>query len=174
METKRTLIARRQPHHNNVIRVFSVGFRRNELHDLIVDDACIRVIDGSVPTKQQLRVIVLIKICLEEELAELGVRIDDIWNSFGRVESSDLHNVIACRPLKFMHLLFRTQATEFAHIVLRIPRVKVLVEPVKPIDAFVNMHVLAIRRQQAHMSVAAPNNASFSVGTSLGTNLLTG
>jgi hypothetical protein len=52
-----------------------VRFRRKLLHDLVVDDAGIRIIDGTMPAEKQLRMLLFSKIgrALLEEVAELVV-----------------------------------------------------------------------------------------------------
>lgn len=49
---ERTLIAGRKPHDNDVLGVFFVRFRGNDLHHLIVDDASIGIINGTMTTNQ--------------------------------------------------------------------------------------------------------------------------
>lgn len=77
------MIAGRQSHHDDVLCVLDVRLGVDELHHLVVDDACIRVVDGAVATDQQLWVLVLAELgCLGlEEFTELGVRIDNIGDT---------------------------------------------------------------------------------------------
>ena len=52
--------------------------------------------------------------------------------TFSRIESCNLHDVIAFGPLERVHLFLDTQTTELAHVVLRIPSVQILVKTVEP------------------------------------------
>ena len=134
-EGKRTLIARRKPHHNDILGVLFVIIGCNQVHDLIVDDACIRVIDGTVTTDQELRCLFIRRLAsILQELAKARVRVDDVGDALGGIEPCDLDNVIALRPLEFVHLLLEAQATELAHIELRVPWVEVLVQSVEPMQ----------------------------------------
>jgi hypothetical protein len=94
----------------------------------------IGVVDGSVPTDQQLRVLILSQVRLSrlQEAAEPRVRVDDVRNSLRRIKASDLNDVLANRPLQLVHLFFHTHVAEFSHVEGRIPRVKVLVQTIEP------------------------------------------
>lgn len=41
--------------------------------------------------------------------------------TFGRIEASNLDDIITFWPFQLIHLLLGTKAAEFAHVVLRIP-----------------------------------------------------
>ena len=132
---ERTLITRWDPHDNDILRVLLVIVGRDQVQDLIVDDASIRVIDGTVTTDQELGRLFLGGLAgLLQELAKARVGVDDVGDTLGRIEPCDLDDVIAGRPLQLVHLLFDTQAAELAHIVLRIPWGKVLVQPIEPAE----------------------------------------
>lgn len=96
--------------------------------------AYIGIVHRSVPTDQQLRVLILAQVRLRglQEAAEPNVRVDHIRNSLCRVKASNLHDIVARRPLQLIHLLFRTQVAEFSHVEGRIPMVEVLVQTVQP------------------------------------------
>jgi hypothetical protein len=55
----------------------------NQLHDLIVDDAGVGIVDSSVTANQQLRVLFLsgVERFLVEENAEFSIGVDDIGNT---------------------------------------------------------------------------------------------
>lgn len=106
------LIARRQPHHNNIVGVFSVLFRVYQLYNFIIDDAGIRIVDSTMATDQQLRDVVLIGRMVE--LPEARVGINDIGDTLCRVKASDLNEVFSCRPLQLDHLLLDTKRAELA------------------------------------------------------------
>lgn len=57
-----TLIAGWQSHYNNVFDVSLVWLAVELVHDLVVDDAGIGIIDGTVTAKQKLRVLIIRKI----------------------------------------------------------------------------------------------------------------
>lgn len=42
-------------------------------------------------------------------------------HTFGRVESSNLDEVVTFRPLELVHLLLSAQGAEFSHVELGIP-----------------------------------------------------
>ena len=105
----RTLITRWDPHDNDILRILFVTVGIDQVHDLIVDDASIWVIDGTVTTDQELR-----RLCLGglssvlQEFAKARVGVDDVGNTLGRIEPCDLDDILAGRPLELMHLLFDT------------------------------------------------------------------
>ncbi len=70
---------------------------------------------------------------LLEEASESNVRVDDIRNSLGWVESSNLDNVVPVWPLELVHLLFETKVAELSHVEGRVPWSKFFVETIKPI-----------------------------------------
>jgi len=51
-----TLIARWDTHDDDIVSIFVVGFGGEDLHDLVIDNAGIWVINGAVTTEEQLRV----------------------------------------------------------------------------------------------------------------------
>ena len=103
----------------------------DKLHDLIVDDARIGVVDRAVPADEHLRRLDA-RVLLREQLAEARVRVDQVRDALGRVEARDLHDVVAHRPPELGHLVLDAQLPELAHVELRVPLVQVLVEPVEP------------------------------------------
>ena len=173
---ERTLVTRWDPHDNDILRVLFVIVGSDQVHDLIVDDASIRVINGTVTTEQELRRLFLGGLAGRlQELAKARVGVDDVRDTLGRIEPCDLDEVIAGRPLQFSHLLFDAQAAELAHVVLRIPGVEVLVQSIEPVSGGrVNEDGHRDGNSITYQSVAAPRSVNFSGGTSLGTNLLTG
>lgn len=71
----------------------------------------------SMSTYQQLWHIILTIIVVGlEHLPELGVRVDNIWNTLGRVKSGDLYDILTQRPFELVHLLFGAQGAEFTHV----------------------------------------------------------
>lgn len=111
--------------------------------------------------------------------------------TFRGIETCDLDNVVTLRPPELVHLLLGAKAPELSHVELRIPvssqsdkdphtigrhlpRVQVLVETIKPKYSAMDQITSADRIRPTYQSVAAPKSANFSMGTSLGTNLLTG
>ena len=104
------------------------------MDNLVVDDACVRVINGAVSADQELWNLRFFKLsALGEEFTEFGVRLEDVGNPLGGVESSNLNDVFAARPLELVHLLLDAQAPELAHIELRVPDAEFLVQTIKPI-----------------------------------------
>lgn len=85
-------------------------------------------------TNEELRVLVLAEVggVLVEELTQPVVGIDDIGDALGGVEASHLYDVVAFGPLELIHLLLRAEAAELSHVVLGVPRIKLLVETIEP------------------------------------------
>lgn len=103
----------------------------NELDDLVVDDASIGVVDGTVTTNEELRSLFASSLG-GQMLPEEGVGIDNVGDPFGRVEAGDLDDIVALGPLELLHLLFDAKRAEFAHVVRRVPRGEFLVQAIKP------------------------------------------
>jgi len=84
LKKKLTLITWRKPHDDNVLCIYIVRFARKNLHGLVVDDAGIGVVNGTMTAEQQLWVLLFSKIGrpLFEEVAELIIGVDNIWNTF--------------------------------------------------------------------------------------------
>lgn len=86
-------------------------------------------------TDQELRCLLLGRLAsLLQELTKARVGVNDVGDTLGGIEPRDLDDVIASRPLQFVHLFFEAQATELAHVVLRVPWVEVLVQAIEPIQ----------------------------------------
>lgn len=70
-----TLITRRDPHDYDILSVLLILVRCDQLHDLIIDDTSIRIIDSTVTADQQLWPFVFAKFVGRrlEKFAELGV-----------------------------------------------------------------------------------------------------
>lgn len=81
--SERTLIAGRKPHNNDVLGVFDVRFRGKDLHYLIIDDAGIGIINGTMTTNQELRMFFLrqLRRLFFEKKAEFVVRINDVGDT---------------------------------------------------------------------------------------------
>lgn len=171
-----TLVARWDPHDNNILRVLLVIVGCDQVHNLIVYDAGIRVIDSTVTADQELRRLFLSPAGRLQEFAKARVGVDDVGNTFGRIEPRDLDDVVADRPLELVRLLFNAQTAELAHVVLRVPWAEVLIQSIEPEPQArgVNEDSRRDGRSTTYQSVAAPRRVNFSEGTSLGTNLLTG
>ena len=73
------------------------------------------------------------RVVLGEEAAKLSVRFDDIRNTFCRVESGDLDNVLLCRPFQLSHSQSMALIVVKMTIISLIPFIQIFVEPVKPI-----------------------------------------
>jgi len=87
--------------------------------NLIIDDAGVRVVDGAVSADQELGSVRFFKLSTRsEEFTELGVRLENVWDTLGGVESSDLNNVSTAGPSELVHLLLDAHAPELAHVVL--------------------------------------------------------
>jgi hypothetical protein len=100
---------------------------------LVINDARIGVVHSTVTADQQLRLIFLVEVgLLPEELTESDIRVYDARDTLGRVEASDLYDVVAFRPSQRIHLFFRAEVVELAHVVLGVPRGKLLVEAIEP------------------------------------------
>ncbi len=90
--------------------------------DLVVDDAGIRVVNSAMSTNEQLRDLCYGADTTLKQDAELGVRIDDVGNTLGWIETSDLDNKDALGPYELVHLIFGAQAAGLTKIELRNPR----------------------------------------------------
>lgn len=128
-----TLIAGRAAHDNNVARILLIR-RVYERCDGIVDDARIGVVHRAVTADQELWHFVVGDLA-GGEAAEACVRVDNVRDALARVETRDLDYVLARGPRKLVHLLLHAQRAELAHVVLRVPRIEVLVQPVEPAHA---------------------------------------
>ena len=105
------------------------------MEDLVIDNAGVRVINGTVSANQELGDLGL--VCLSvgsEKFTELGVRLEDVWDTLGGIETGNLDDVFTARPLEFVRLLLDAHAPEFAHVVLSVPDAKFLVQTIKPIS----------------------------------------
>ncbi len=120
------MIAGREPHGDDILGELLGLTAVHELHDLVVDDAGIRVVHGTVTADEQLRGF-LVRYLALEHLTELDVRVDNVRDTLGRVEASNLDDVITGGPLELVHLVLQAQAAELAHVELRVPRRKLLV-----------------------------------------------
>ena len=86
-----------ETHHTDILD--KVRIVRLELrHGLIIDQAGIGVIDGTVSADNKLRNVG--EAGLVALATELGVGVDDGGDALGRIETSDLDNVFAGRPVK--------------------------------------------------------------------------
>lgn len=104
------------------------------MENLVIDDASVRVIDGTVPTDQELGNLGFLGLSVFlEEFTELGVRFEDVGNALGGIETGNLDNVFAAGPLELVHLLFDAHTPELAHVVLGIPDAEFLVQTVEPV-----------------------------------------
>ena len=74
------------------MRVLLERLAVNLLYRLIVYDACIRVIDSTVTTNEQLRRLIIIDLALEK-FTEFVIRLDDTGDAFRGVKASDLYNL---------------------------------------------------------------------------------
>ena len=120
------------PHDDKVLGVLSI-LGVNQVDNLIVDDACIGVIDGTVTTDEHLRSLISIVVLVSlQQFTELGVRVNNVGDTLGRIESGNLDNVVTFRPLELGHLLLDAKAAEFSHIETRIPRLHLFVKSVEP------------------------------------------
>lgn len=83
-----TLIAGGYPHNNNVLGELFVWIGVDQLHDFVVDDAGIWIVDGTVSANQKLWVLVLVQIAsfLPKQFAELGVGVDDVGDTWQKHE----------------------------------------------------------------------------------------
>lgn len=150
----------------------------NLLHRFVVDDGGVGVVDSRVATDQELSVIILFAVWVRlEQMPVLDVGIDDIRDTLGGIESGNLNEVFQLGPLEFVHLLFGAEGAELAHVECGVPIIQMLVETIQPrksVYQFPERLYLEDKYLGTYMSVAAPRRESFSRGTSLGTNLLTG
>ena len=104
------------------------------MENLVIDDAGVRVVDGTVSTDQELGSLRFFDLSARrEEFAELGVRLENVGNTLGRVESSNLDNISTAGPPELVHLFLDTHAPEFAHVELRVPDAELLVQTIEPI-----------------------------------------
>ena len=62
------------------------------MHHLIVDDACVGVVDSPMSAYQQLWILILAKIRSAglKEASEFGIGVDDVWDTWE--DGSDLHH----------------------------------------------------------------------------------
>ena len=104
------------------------------MENLVIDNTSVRIIDGTVATDQELGNFRFLGLSVGgEEFAELGIRLEDVGDTLGGVESGDLDDVFTAGPLELVHLLLDAHAPELAHVVLRIPDAELLVQTIKPI-----------------------------------------
>lgn len=127
-----TLIRGRTPHNDDILLVLGI-FAVNERKDLIVDDAGIGIVHSAVTADEQLRGS-LPRSLVREQLTELRVGIDDVGNTLGGIETCDLDDVVASGEGKGVHLVLGAEATELAHVELRIPWVKLFVQTIEPVN----------------------------------------
>lgn len=126
-------------------------------HGLVVDQAGIGVIDGAVAADDQLGNVG--DACILAAAAELGVRVNDGGNTLGGIESRNLDDVLASRPVELsptsksassklflvredLHALRVACNIVNVAIVTRIPLVEMLVQAVKPISRSRKVHNL--------------------------------
>ena len=105
------------------------------MQNLIIDNAGIRVIDSAVSTDQELGDLGFLGLSVGcEEFTELGVRLKDVGDTLGGIETGDLDDILAAWPPKLVHLLLDAHTPELAHVELSIPDAKFLVQTIKPIS----------------------------------------
>jgi hypothetical protein len=102
-------------------------------HDLVIDDASIRVINGTMTTKKKLGMLVGIDLVVLQQFPEFVVRVDHVRDTFGRIETRNLDKVLALRPLKYIHLLLPAQIAEHTHVVHRVPGWEMFIETVQKV-----------------------------------------
>ena len=104
------------------------------MENLVIDDAGVRIVDGTVTTDQELGNLRSFELSARrEEFAELDVRLKDVGNTLGGVEPSNLDNISTAGPPELVHLLLDTHAPELAHVELRVPDAELLVQSIEPI-----------------------------------------
>ena len=133
LEIQLTLVTWGDPHNNDILGVLVV-LCGNQMEDLVVDNASVRVIDGTVSADQELGNLGHFGLSVfGEEFAELGVGFENVGDTLGGVESCNLDDIFAAGPRKFIHLLLDAHAPELAHVELRVPDTEFLIQAIKPI-----------------------------------------
>jgi len=131
--TRLTLVTWGNPHNDNILGVLLV-LAGDQVENLVIDNASIRIIDGTMSTDQELGNLRFLSLSVSrEERTELGVRLEDVGDTLGGIESGNLDDIFATGPLELVHLLFDAHAPELAHVVLRVPDAELLVKAIKPI-----------------------------------------
>ena len=123
--------------------------------NLVIDNASIRIIDGTVSTNQELGNLRYLSLpVLGEELAELGVRLEDVGDTLRGVESGNLDDIFTAGPPKLVHLLLDAQTPELAHVELRVPDAELFVQAIEPIGGSTkegqSLNGDAVRNEVAH------------------------
>lgn len=104
------------------------------MENLVVDNAGVRVIDGTMSADQELGSFRVFNLSARgEKFPELGVRLEDVGDALGGIESGNLDDVSAAGPPELVHLLFNAHAPELAHVELRVPNAELLVQTIEPI-----------------------------------------
>lgn len=128
-----TLVTWGNPHNDDILGVLVV-LCGNQMENLVIDDASVRVIHGTVSADQELGNLGHFSpsVC-GEEAAELGVGFEDVGDTLGGVESCDLDNILAAGPPELVHLLLDAHTPELAHVELGVPNAELLVQAIKPV-----------------------------------------
>jgi len=135
-----------QTHDANVLDEMGVVVL-NLVHSLVINDAAIRIINGTVSTAREVSTCRYqwMKDDLHDELrnvsdtslvstaTELSISINDGGNTLGGVESSNLGNVLADGILELGHSRGMAGHVVDVGIVTSIPLVEVLVQAIEPI-----------------------------------------
>ena len=101
---------------------------------MVIDNTSVRIVDSAVSTDQELGDLRFFSLSVRgEEFAELGVRLEDVGDTLGGIESGNLDNIFTAGPTKLVHLLLDAQAPELAHVKLRVPDAELFVQTIKPI-----------------------------------------
>ena len=134
-KSRLTLVTWGNPHDNNILGVLLI-LGSNQVENLVIDNTGVGVIDGTVSTDQELRSLSFFNLSARgEEFAELGVRLENVGDTLGGVESGNLDDVSTAGPSELVHLLFDAHAPELAHIELRVPDAELLVQTIEPIGS---------------------------------------
>ena len=127
------MVAWGNPHDDDILGILPV-LGGDQVEDLVIDNAGVRVVDGTVSTDQELGSLGFFNLsALREEFTELGVGLEDVGNTLGWVESSNLDNISTAGPPELVHLLLDAHTPELAHVVLRVPDAELLVQTIEPI-----------------------------------------
>lgn len=153
-EIRLTLVTGGDPHDNNVLGILLV-LGGNQVENLIIDDASVRIVDGTVSTDQELVSFRFFGLSvIGKEFAVLGVGLEDMGNTLRGIETGNLDYVFATRPLELVHLLLDAHTPELAHVILGIPNAELLVQTIKPIgggtEESQGLHGNTVRHKVAH------------------------
>lgn len=104
----------------------------NQCQSAVGPGMVLTIIDGTMTADQQLRSLASREDIVETS-PELAERVDDVWDTLGRVEPSDLANVSTSRPQKLVHANVAALRLEHPHVVVQVPGPHGLAQTIQPV-----------------------------------------